>query len=152
MPSLLGSTVALNYLKTKPSTQLGTRQLRMIKITVNNGGSVTVDMTKQSGSTGSYLDSNSYYSAAVRALIMHAEVYAVYQPSSTIFMALVADNTAQDSDSSTNVPGGWGDTEAAMAAAINGVDAIDPPSPTTGYDGTVTITTGSVVGATITWA
>ena len=152
MPSLLGSTVALNYLKTKPTTQLGTRALRMVKVTVNNAGSTSVDLTKQTGSTGSYLDSNSYYSAAVRALIIHMEVYAVYQPSSTIFMALVADNTAQDSDANTNAPGGYGDAELAIAAAINGVDAIDPPTPTTGYDSTVTITTGSVVGATITWA
>jgi len=152
MPSLLGTTVAANYLKTKPTTQMGTRILRFLEITVNNDGSHNVDMTKQAGSTGAYTDSNSYYSAAVRALQGVCELYAIYQPSATVFLALVADTTINDSDLNTNVPGGYGDAEAYIASAINGVDTVDAVTPTTGYDGTVTIKAGSIVGSTITWA
>jgi hypothetical protein len=152
MPSLLGTTVAANYLKTKPTTQMGTRILRFLEITVNNEGSHDVDLTKQTGATGAFTDSNSYYSAAVRALQEVAEVYAIYEPSATIFLALVSDTTINDSNLNTNVPGGYGDVAAYIAASINGVDAIDAVTPITGYDGTVTVKAGTIVGATITWA
>ena len=91
MPSLLNTTVAANYLKTSPSTQFGTRKLRTIAVTIDNSGSNDKDLTKQTGSTGAYTDSNSYYSAAIRALQLSAEIYAVYTPSATAFVALVAD-------------------------------------------------------------
>lgn len=146
MPSLVGTTVAANYLKTSASTQFGTRALRTIAVTISNSGSNDKDLTKQSGAAGAYTDSNSYFSAAVRALQTTAEVYAVYAPSATAFVALVADNTANDSDTSTNVPGGWGDAEAAILAGIQSVDSSSK------YDGGVAITEGTWAGSSITFA
>ncbi len=146
MPSLLNTIVAANYVKTSPSTQFGTRKLRTISVTITNSGSNDKDLTKQSGATGAYTDSNSYYSAAVRALQLNAEIYAIYAPSSTAFVALIADNTANDSDVNTNevtVPPTWGDAEAAILAAIKGVDSADK------YDGAVAITEGVWTGASI---
>lgn len=146
MPSLLNTTVAANYLKTSPSTQFGTRKLRTIAVTIDNSGSNDKDLTKQTGSTGAYTDSNSYYSAAIRALQLSAEIYAVYTPSATAFVALVADNTANDSDVNTNevtVPPTWGDAEAAILAAIKAVDSASK------YDGAVVITEGTWAGTSI---
>jgi hypothetical protein len=122
MPSLLNTVVTANYLKTSPSTQFGTRGLRIIKITADNGGDSDLDFTAQSFVTnafvGSYTDSASYYSLAVRAVQTVAEIYAIGQPDATSFIAVIADNTANDSDTLSNVPGGWGDLEAAIQAAV----------------------------------
>lgn len=149
MPSLLNTTVAANYLKTSPSTQFGTRKLRTIAVTITNSGSNDKNLTKQTGSTGAYTDSNSYYSASIRALQLHAEIYAVYTPSSTAFVALIADNTANDSDVGTNdvtVPPTWGDAEASILAAIQAVDSSSK------YDGAVAITEGTWDGSSVSFA
>jgi hypothetical protein len=67
MPSLVGTTVTANYLKTKPSTQFGTRQLSVLNIA-------------QAGVFVDYALSNSLYSKSVRALQQTAEVWAVFTP------------------------------------------------------------------------
>lgn len=123
MPSLLGSTVTANYLKTAPSSQFGTRQLRIIKITANNGGDSDLDFTAQSfvssAFTGAYTDSASYYSLAVRAIQTVAELYAIGQPDATSFLAVVSADTANDSDTLSNVESGlWGDLETALQDAV----------------------------------
>lgn len=127
MPSLLGTTVTANYLKTKPTTQFGTRALRIIKIVASNGGSSNIDFTRQvygvtgasSGAfTGTYNDSASYYSLAVRAIQTAAEIYAIGQPDTTSFIAVISYDTNNDSDTGSNVPGGWGDMEAAIQDAV----------------------------------
>jgi hypothetical protein len=146
MPSLLGTTVAQNYGKMTPQqtygtginfTNFATRNVRFISIAVSGG---TNDLTKGAdGATGEFTDSLSLYAKAVRALQTTAEIYAVFNPSATAFVAIVADDTANDSNAGTNQPTGWGDTEAAVAAALNaGV--------------TVTITTGTWSGNTIAFA
>jgi hypothetical protein len=67
MPSLVGTTVAANYLVAQPSTQFGTRQLSVLTIT-------------QAGVFVNYADSNSLFSKTVRALQQTAEVWAVFTP------------------------------------------------------------------------
>ena len=67
MPSLLSTNVATNYLKTKPSTQFGTRQLSVLNIAIAD---VAVN----------YADANSLFSKSVRALQQTAEVWAVFTP------------------------------------------------------------------------
>lgn len=146
MPSLLGTTVSANYLKTTPTTQFGTRILRTIAITISNGGSNDKDLTTANNAGGSYLDSGSYFSVAVRALQTSAEIYAVYTPSATALVVVVADTTANDANVDSHTSGGWGNAEAAILSAIQAVDA------TTKYDGAVTITEGTWAGSAITFA
>lgn len=135
---LTDTTVAGNYLKTAPSTQLGTRVLRFIRVTVSGGS--PPDLTKQTGSSGSYTDAGSYWSVLTRTVQGYAEVYAAFAPSSTIAVYVVSDDTAQDSDTGTNTAGGWGDFEANALAALGSWSS-----------GAVTVATGTWAGATITW-
>lgn len=153
MPSLLTSDVgatlgyvSANYLKTKPTTQFGTRILRTIAVTINNGGSNDKDLTTANNAGGSYLDSGSYFSVAVRALQTTAEIYAVYAPSATAFVVVISDTTANDAEPDVHTPGGWGIAEAAIKDAIKSVDA------STKYDGAVVITEGTWAGTTVTFA
>lgn len=146
MPSLFGTQVTSNYGKMTPQqtygtginfTNFATRNVRFISISVAGGVN---DLTKGAdGATGSYEDSLSLYSKAVRALQTTAEVYMVFVPSATAFVAVVADDTANDSNAGTNQPSGWGDTEAAITANLNaGV--------------TVTIKNGTWAGEAVTFA
>jgi hypothetical protein len=131
MPSLLGSTVAANYgtmkssenytvdgsnvrTYTGPFTQFGTRQLKFLKITaVHDGAAVNFSTT--------YTAANSDYSVAVRAIQNVAEVYAVGTPDATGFIAIIAADTANGSDTATGtqpITTGYGVLEAAIKAAV----------------------------------
>ena len=119
MPSLLGTTVTTNYLKTAPTTQFGTRELTIAKVTI---GGTAVDMTLSDGTTAGatgYLSSNSIYSAAVRALQGFAEVYAVYAPVATGFVVIFAADTANGAESGNTQAATFGLMEAAIVAAVN---------------------------------
>lgn len=112
MPSLIGAdsgsgiNVAVNYLRMTPTqtygvgeyyTNFGTRQITMIKVLVTGG---TNDMTKGAdGATGAYTDPNSLLAKAVRSLQQYMEVYAVYTPVATGFLALVSFDTANTANS-----------------------------------------------------
>lgn len=138
MPSLIGTTVAANYLKTSTSTQFGTRALRIIKIAVSGGAN---DLTSVSGVADGgmgYALANSLYSKAVRSLQAGAEIYAVYTPAAGSFTAIISDTTVNDSDTSSNVANdtAYGDLELAIAAVLN-VGAV------------VVITTGTITGVTL---
>jgi hypothetical protein len=85
MPSVIGTTVTANYLKAAPSTRFATRQLAFFTVTISN---VHVD----------YLDSDSLYSRAIRAVQQNAEVYAVGIPAANDFVVIVAQDTANDGD------------------------------------------------------
>ena len=139
LTDLSASAVANNYLKSAPSTQLGTRALRFIRVTVSGGS--PPDLTKQTGSSGAYTDAQSYWSTLTRTVQGYGEVYAAFIPSSTIAVYVVADDTAQDSDTNTNTSGGWGDFEANALTALGNWGS-----------GAVTVATGTWAGATITWA
>jgi hypothetical protein len=136
---LTATTVAANYRKVAGSTQLGTRVLRFIKVTISGGS--PPDLT--SGYNADVLQStgSSYYALAVNALQGYAEIYAVFAPSSTAFVAIVSDDTAQDSDTNTNVNGGWGDAEANILAALGSWGS-----------GAVAITTGAITGGTLSFS
>lgn len=128
MPSLLGTdsgsgvNVAANYGRMTAQqtygvgqafTNFATRQLRLIKITATgSNGSTPVNFTD--ASAGALSD----FSKAVRALQTVAEVYAILTPGTAGFLALVAEDTINDSDTGSNVAGGYGDVEAAILAAL----------------------------------
>lgn len=135
MPSLIGTTVTANYLRTFPSSQFGTRALRFVKVVVSGGSSN--DLTKGAdGATGAFTDSNSLFSRAVRAIQNSVELYFVGTPSATAFVIAISDDTANDSDVGSNVEdASYGDIEAYVAAAVG--------------SGTVTMTTLAASGASI---
>jgi len=154
MPSLLGTTVAANYLKTSPTTQFGTRALRIIQVTAGTAGNSDIDFTVQKFAvtgastgafTGSYTDSDSYFSAAVRAISSVAEIYAVGQPDATTFLAVVAAETANDSGTGANAniqDKSWSDLEAAITDTLARRLGNGTVTSSVGlvYDGTVAVT------------
>lgn len=88
MPSLINNgdavSVAQNYLKTVPTTQFGTRTLKPMLIYVN-------------GLATNYTDSNSLFTRTIRAIQQNVELYAVFNPSGSWVLVLVAsDTTPQD--------------------------------------------------------
>jgi len=163
MPSLLGTIVTANYVKTKPKTLFGTRQLRFLTITAS-GGSHLVDFTKQMSATptasqftdtvnyattNEYDASNSYFSAAVRAVQSMAEVYAIGTPSPRSFTVAIADQTVNDSGTTNNVEDqSYGDLATAITDAVKGVD-IASGNTTTTVDSTITITSSAMIGNTL---
>ena len=154
MWDLTGTLVAANYRKVAPSTQFGTRKLRIISVNFDNGSDSDIDLTAQKASgtgtfSGSYLDSDSYYSKAVIALQNYAEVWAIGLPTATDFLAIISDDTTQDSAVDTNVvvvPGSWAQAEANLALSV-GIGA--KAGLATGYNGAVTITDKFLSGATL---
>lgn len=104
MPSLYGTDVSTNYgrvtpqVKTldangdligQPFTSFGTRQLRLIKVVAVDDG-VAIDFTDATYA------SMSVFSNAVRAIQTVAEVFGVFIPGTAGFVAIVAEDTAND--------------------------------------------------------
>jgi hypothetical protein len=123
MPSLVGNTVAANYLKTTPTTQFGTRQLSVLNIAIAD---VFVD----------HALANSLFSKSVRALQQTAEVWAVFTPvdaGTDSFNVIIATDTQYVGDTETSrtaIPSGglaptanFGILETAIAAGNGGVAA-----------------------------
>jgi hypothetical protein len=114
MWDLTGTYVAANYRKVKPSTQLGTRRLRFLKVVVGGGAP---DLT-----TGQAL-SDSSFSKVVFAIQNYGEVWAIGKPTSTSVVFVMSDDTAQDSAEGENmieVAGNWGQAEANIVERIGG--------------------------------
>ena len=147
MPSLFNTTVAANYGKmTKQQTygigqafsNFGTRQLRLIKVTAT-ANSVTVDFTDSSATA------NSAFTVAVKALQTCAEVYNIFTPGTSGFLALVAEDTINDSTSSNkNVAdrttgSGYGYAETAISDALAQSAANGGPAKTTPIVATITL-------------
>lgn len=120
MPSLVGSTVAANYLKAAPSSQFGTRHLEVINIAI-------------AGVFVNYANADSLFSKSVRALQQTAEVYAVFTPvddTTDSFNAIIATDTQWDGDSAAQGTtggaagnGGYGVLETAIALGNGGTAA-----------------------------
>jgi hypothetical protein len=150
MADLTSTTVAANYMKTAPRTAFGTRALRFITVTFDNASDSDVDLAAYASGTGtfsgSYTDSFSYYSKAIRALQVYFELYAIGTPSSTAFTIVVSDDTAQDSDADSHDLGGYGQAEAAVKAAV-GIGA--KAGLATKYNGGVALATVSLSGASL---
>jgi hypothetical protein len=155
MPSLLSTTVAANYGRMVPQqtygvgenqTNFGTRQLVLIKVLI---GGTAADMRYQDGATSasSFNLTNSCYSAAVRSLQAFGEVYAVYTPVATGFIALMALdtlNSAESANGTNPIATTYGIAEAAVAAAIDAAKASATK------DSTCTITVPTVaIGTTL---
>lgn len=123
MPSLLnytnpqGINVAANYGRIVPQhtygaqgtnyTNFGTRNLRFIKVVVT-GADLSANLDT----------SNSAFSVAVRALQTVAEVWGVFTPSATGFVAVLSDDTFNDGDGSSNLPGGYAQLEEIVASNL----------------------------------
>jgi hypothetical protein len=132
MPSLLGTTVAANYgtmkspesytvdasnvrTYTGPFTQFGTRQLKFLKVTAVTGDTGSTSAVNFSTT---YTAAFSNFAKAVRAIQQVAEIYAVGTPDSTGFIAVVAADTANGAETSSNVQATtYGQLEAYIAAA-----------------------------------
>ena len=100
MPSLIGTTVAANYLKAEaPFTRFGTPELVVIKV-VQTGVDVTPTVA------------NSLFSKSVRALQQTAEVYGVFAPvadgDNDYYHAIIVANTQTAGD--VKPAGGLADT------------------------------------------
>jgi hypothetical protein len=80
MPSLIGTTVTANYLKTQPTTRFGTRELAVVVLEVAGIG------TNQN-------DANSLFTRAIRAIQQNVEVFGVFDPSGNFCTILVAADT-----------------------------------------------------------
>jgi hypothetical protein len=154
---LTGSTVAANYQKFSPTTQMGTRALRFVTITFGTGGDSDIDLTRgywnDAGSAyaGTYTDSTSYFAKAVRTVETFFEVWAVGTPSSTAFTVIVSDDTAQDNlgigqPAGTASAATYADCEAAVAAAM-GIG--NKAGGATNYNGTVVCASVALVGAAL---
>ena len=136
---LMGTTVAANYNKVSATSALGTRSLRFLKVTAVHSASA-VDFSKAVlAGTGSYTAADSLWAKATRALQGTAEVYIYFTPGTAGFMVAVADDTINDSDTSSNVPGGYGDMEGAILDAC-GIDTSVTVAAVTIQAGGITIT------------
>ena len=119
MPSLVGTSVAANYLKAAPSSNFSTRQLSIVKIAIANIAN------------GTPTDSDTLFSKSVRALQQTAEVYAVGTPVNDVtdyFQAIIATDTQWDGTASAQQGGAAGNgsfdkLETAIAAGNGGVAA-----------------------------
>jgi hypothetical protein len=85
MPSVLGTMITDNYLKTFPTTKFGTRELAVVVLEITN---VQVD----------FEDPASLFSRSVRAIQQNVEVFAVFQPSGSRVTLLVAADTMPQDD------------------------------------------------------
>ena len=143
---IAGSVLGANALKTAATTRFGTRELSVIKVVV---GGTAADVRYQDGASSglAYTLPNSVYSAAIRALQGFGEVYAVYAPVATGFIAIVATDTLNSSESAngTNpIATTFGLAEAAMAAAVDAAKASATK------DSTVAITLPTIaIGTTL---
>lgn len=121
MPSLVGTSVAANYLKAAPSTRFSTRELSIVKIVITD-----VDLTPTA--------SNSNFSKAVRALQQTAEVYAIGKPvadgANDYFQAIIATDTQWD---------GVAGAQQGGAAGNGSFDKLEAAFTAAGLTATVTI-------------
>ena len=117
------STVGVNALKllgdgaagVGPYTRFGTRQLAAISVTCS-----AYDLTTTPAA------SNSNLFKAVNALGVSVELFYVGKPTasgSNVFVAIIASNTEQDGNSTTN-DGTWTTAEANILAALGGSGSV----------------------------
>ena len=125
--AIVASRVPANNFKTVQRTQIGTRELSVIKVLV---GGTNASMILVDGSTGDvggipgHTYTNSLFSAAVRNLQIFGELYAVYTPVATGFIAIVATDTLNGSEVATpNLNATtFGSAEASIKAAIQAIN------------------------------
>ena len=146
--AIVASRVPANNFKTVQRTQIGTRELTVLKVLVGgtNASMILVDgSTGDVGGIAGHTYTNSLFSAAVRNLQIFGELYAVYTPVATGFIAIVATDTLNSSESGngTNpIATTFGLAEASIKAAIQAINGQT--------DATVTISLPTVaIGTTL---
>jgi hypothetical protein len=107
-----GRYVGANFEKADAITNMGTRALTFLKITAVTGDSGSTSAVNFSTT---YTASNSTFAKAVRAIQQYAEVYSVGTPDSTGFIVVVATDTKNGAEASSNVQA---TTYGALEAAI----------------------------------
>ena len=132
---IAAANVAANARKTVQRTQFGTRELSVIKVLVGgtNASMILVDgSTADAGGVVGHTMTNSLFSAAVRNLQIFAEVYAVFTPVATGFMAIIATDTANGSEVATPNTNAttFGSAEASIKAAIQAINGQTDASVT----------------------
>jgi hypothetical protein len=99
-----------------PYTQFGTRQLTLLKATANGGtpfAAADID------------DAASDYAAAINAIQTFGEVFHVQRVSDTVIAFMVAEDTRNGAEPSSNVQADtYGQLEAALNAAVSGSDTF----------------------------
>lgn len=156
MPSLIGTDVTVNYLKTAPSTRFGTRDLVFLVITATNSGTYDVNLLYKGATTdgfiGAYTDSDSYFTRIVRTVQEFGEVYAVGQPNDTSLVVVCASDTFNRAEVGSHEqpiePNWFGEIEKALKAAVgNGYKSADN---TVGlYNGLFTVKPNNLVGSVL---
>ena len=126
MASLIGSTIARNFEKADVSTVMGTRKLKFYKVVVNSGGVIDMSLADLAGTGGtSYTDPSSLYAKSILALQGFFEIYAVLTPGTGGFIFVVAEDTANGAEVSSNVQATtFGAAEAAVKAATAAVTSV----------------------------
>ena len=112
--------------------------------TALSGGASVVTGYFANVSGGSYTDSGSYLSTAVRTIQQYTEIFAVGTPAANglSVTVVIADNTADDSALSSNLlDGSWGDLESAL---WNALGAWNTP-----LGSNVAVASKDLVGATL---
>jgi hypothetical protein len=117
MPSLIGTTVAANYLTMGSLdtyadgayyANFGTRNLKALLINKSTAGT-SADMTKGAdGAAGTFKDANSLLSRITRCVQQFAEIYYIGVPTSTDVVMLVSADTLSTTGLAT-----------ALATAVN---------------------------------
>ena len=133
--AIVASRVPANNFKTVQRSQFGTRELSVIKVLVGgtNASMILVDgSTADAGGVVGHTMTNSLFSAAVRNLQIFAEVYAVFTPVATGFMAIIATDTANGSEVATPNTNAttFGSAEASIKAAIQAINGQTDASVT----------------------
>jgi hypothetical protein len=99
-----------------PYSQFGTRELTLLKATANGGTPFA---------TGTLDDAGSDYAAAINAIQTFGEVFYVTRVSDTVIAFMVAENTRNGAEPSSNVQADtYGQMEAALNAAVSGSDTF----------------------------
>ena len=137
MPSLIGTDVTANYLKTTaPFSKFGTRDLKFILVTLSGADVGDFDLTVNATA------SNSRLTRTVRAIQDVAELYAVYQPDATKVVVAISTETANDGTATD-----WSIVEADIVASLK----TEYPGVSKTLVATVTTSVG-FVGDTVTFA
>lgn len=137
MPSLIGTDVTANYLKTTaPFSKFGTRDLKFILVTLSGADVGDFDLTVNATA------SNSRLTRTVRAIQDVAELYAVYQPDATKVVVAISTETANDGTATD-----WSIVEADIVAGLK----TEYPGVSKTLVATVTTSVG-FVGDTATFA
>jgi hypothetical protein len=113
MPSLIGTTVAANYLKAEnPFSRFGTPELTFLKVTGLTGVGTNAG------------NANSLYSKALRGIAATAELYYANAQSADVLIVGIVANTQSTADSQTDTTAGYGLLEAAINASTAGTSTV----------------------------